>query len=75
MRWSWVHATIFPRGCDNSACAPAGRKVLDIEHVFRKHVYGYPPESKRWIEQTFDYTIANTCSYTQPDSPEDRKQP
>ena len=40
MRWSWGHASILPRGCDKAARAQGGRKVLDIERVFRKHVYG-----------------------------------
>ena len=39
-RWIWGHASIFPRGCDKAAHAQGGNKMLDIERVFCKHVYG-----------------------------------
>ena len=37
------HATIIPQGCDNQGEARPGSRMLDVERVFRKHVYGYLP--------------------------------
>lgn len=45
------HASILPRRCDKAAASLAGTKILDIERVFHKHVYGYAP-------------VSNVCSCT-----------
>ena len=46
--------------------SPERSEMLDIERLFRKHVYGFLPmcpwASYSVIELMFGHTIANTCS-------------